>query len=372
MIQNDAVLRGAATSEEVVELSQKPVTRDVEIEVPAKERLPFTFTALLFFLRVSAVLFVILVGYGAVRGFWPYAYEVLYYIHLPSWFEWAPVWFQRIVLIAFFVALLIDSPKAFDVNGDWERRNRYRLGKFVRCSGPGLIIRMPLINSWGKVLSLRRRIIRFKRTLVISSDNVAADLQMTGHYRINPDNPERAELDVDDPDLYFLSIAENVSQEIPGSFTFNQWQTERKKVNDLLLREAQEKVGDLLVVSLLGITDTKIVEERVQDALSEKAIRVAEAEGRRDARKIDLETMQLSVEIGKFLQDEGLEVEAAEVAWALTELQFKLEMAGDGKASYIFGAGEILNRLKSGDRKLVDLITELLEEKRQGSSTGNT
>ena len=77
-----------------------------------------------------------------------------------------------IIIIIFLLALLASAIK---IMAEYQRIVVFRLGRLIGIKGPGLVLIIPIIDSYIK-LDLRTRVIDVPKQRVITEDNVTVDV----------------------------------------------------------------------------------------------------------------------------------------------------------------------------------------------------
>ena len=343
--------REVVKAEEQQSRPRKEEEQKTKVVIQGEElKAPFTQTAFLFLLRFLIVIGPFVYGLFLVQKWWNLLYNFRGAFHYDLGFPWWLVWISIAALgvLGTFVWAFVcyDLIRSFQIIGQWQRKNIYRLGKFVRCVESGrLAAKMPLLESWSSTIDMRRRVTRWSANLIMTVDDVLVDLSMTNDYTVNPEHPERSEIEIKDLDQFVQTKAEAVTRSV--ACRSNLTSLQGGEADEEFRKALQEKVGDLVTIHYMGITDTSYSPETAS-ALASKAVRKAEAEGRREARQIDRETARITLEIAQIFHDRGLNYEPGEVAWALEQYDKQIQMGEKGKGVYVFGAERMLEKIRSG------------------------
>jgi len=81
------------------------------------------------------------------------------------------------------IILLILSPTLFFINKQWEKSIIFRLGKFARIAGPGLNMKIPLVENHIRV-DTRLMTMDIKRQEVITKDNISCYIDAVVFYKV--------------------------------------------------------------------------------------------------------------------------------------------------------------------------------------------
>jgi regulator of protease activity HflC (stomatin/prohibitin superfamily) len=230
------------------------------------------------------------------------------------------VWITTLV-----VAALILLPQMIKILREYERAVVFRLGKFLKVKGPGLILLFPFIDKIERV-DMRVLTINVERQEVITKDNVTVDVDAITFFRVV--DAEAAIIQVERYIEATTWLAQTTLRSIVGQVELDELLAEREKVN--------KKIQDIIdrQTDPWGI---KVVSVEVRDVvlpqnMKRAMARQAETERDRRAKVINAE--------GEFQAATRL-VEAAEmmqtapIALQLRYLQTMSEVAEEN-TSYAF------------------------------------
>ena len=239
-----------------------------------------------------------------------------------------------VLLILFFLS------SAIKILREYERAVVFRLGRFIKVKGPGLILLIPIIDKMVKV-STRMVAMDVPPQDVITKDNVSIKVNAVIYFRVMEAN--KTVIEVEDH-LYATSqLAQTTLRSVVGESELDDILSERDKINNKLqdiIDSSTDSWG--IKVSMVEVKHVDLP-ENMQRAMAKQA----EAERERRAKIIAAE--------GEFQASQKLSEAAAQigkhpVAIQLRFLQTLTEVASDKNSTTIFPLP-------------IDLIGNLLDKK---------
>jgi regulator of protease activity HflC (stomatin/prohibitin superfamily) len=229
------------------------------------------------------------------------------------------VWVTTIVALA-----LILLPQMLKILREYERAVVFRLGKFLKVKGPGLIVLIPFIDRIERV-QLRVLTINVERQEVITRDNVTVHVDAVVFFRVV--DAERAIIHVEKFMEATTWLAQATLRSIVGQVELDELLAERDKVNQKI-QEILDRHTDPWGIKVVSVEVRDVV---LPENMKRAMARQAETERDRRARVINAE--------GEFQAAARL-VEAAEmmkdhpIALQLRYLQTMAEVAEEQNASF--------------------------------------
>ena len=232
--------------------------------------------------------------------------------------------FSSSSVLIIILAILVLS--AIKVLREYERGVIFRLGRFLKSKGPGLIIVWPVIDRMVKI-SLRLIALDVPPQDVITRDNVSVKVSAVIYFRVVV--PDKAVIQVEDY-LYATSqLAQTTLRSVLGQSELDDLLAQREKIN-AHLQEILDKHTDPWGIKISNV-EVKHVDlpQEMQRAIAKQA----EAERERRAKVIHAE--------GEFQASQKL-AEAAEIigrqpaAIQLRFLQTLTEIATENNSTVIF------------------------------------
>ncbi|RMF94371.1 MAG: slipin family protein [Nitrospinota bacterium] len=182
----------------------------------------------------------------------------------------------------FVLVVLLFLLSSLRVLREYERGVIFRLGKYYKTKGPGLIIVLPLIDRMERI-SLRLITMDVPPQDIITRDNVSVKVNAVVYFRVM--SPEDAVIKVENY-LYATSqLAQTTLRSVLGQAELDELLSEREKINESL-QDILDKHTDPwgIKVSTVEIKHVDLPQE-MQRAMA----RQAEAERERRAKVINAE-----------------------------------------------------------------------------------
>jgi regulator of protease activity HflC (stomatin/prohibitin superfamily) len=221
-----------------------------------------------------------------------------------------------IPLIIFAVVFL---SMAIKILNEYERGVVFRLGRFTKTKGPGLVFILPFIDKLVKI-SLRTIATDVAPQDVITKDNVSIKVNAVIYFRVV--DPERAIIQIEDYLYATLQLSQTTLRSIMGQSELDEILAERDKIN-AQLQEVIDKQTDAWGVKV-SMVEVKHIDlpENMQRAMAKQA----EAERERRSKVIRAEgEFQASAKLTEAAQV----LEKHPVSIQLRFLQTLVEIAGD-------------------------------------------
>jgi len=221
------------------------------------------------------------------------------------------------ILLIIIIFLLLILASAIKIMAEYQRIVVFRLGRLIGIKGPGLVLIIPIIDSYIK-LDLRTRVIDVPKQRVITEDNVTVDVDAVVYFRIT--DPEKAVVEVQRYDVATSLLAQTTLRDVLGQQDLDELLSQREELNKSLqtiIDQGTDPWG--IKVSAVTIRDVALPEEMLRaiakqaEAEREKRSRIIIAEGEFQASQKMLDAAKL--------------YEQAPIALRLRELQTLQEIA---------------------------------------------
>lgn len=179
---------------------------------------------------------------------------------------------------------------------EYERLVVFRLGKFYKVKGPGIVIIIPGIDKFVRV-SLRTVTMDVPPQDIITKDNVSINVNAVVYYRII--HPEKAIIEVENYNFATSQISQTTLRSVLGQLELDELLMERDKINaelQKIIDEATDPWG--IKVIKVEIKDIILPEEmkramaRQAEADRERRAKIISAEGELQASQKLLEAAQ--------------------------------------------------------------------------------
>jgi len=188
--------------------------------------------------------------------------------------------FKTYYVIGIIVLLLLI--KAIKIIREYERAVVFRLGKFQKVRGPGLIILIPFIDKMVKV-ELRTVTLDVPPQDIITKDNVPVKVNAVVYFKIV--NPEDAIVKIENYITATSQIAQTTLRNILGKSELDELLSQRDKISQELQQVIDEQTDPWgIKVSVVEVKDVELP-ATMQRAMAKQA----EAERERRAKVIHAE-----------------------------------------------------------------------------------
>jgi len=185
-----------------------------------------------------------------------------------------------LITIVTIVVLLLAS--MIRILREYERGVIFRLGRYLRVKGPGLIILWPVIDKMVKV-SLRVIAMDIPPQDVITKDNVSVKVNAVLYFRVL--DPNKAVIEVEDF-LYATSqLAQTTLRAVLGQAELDELLAERDKIN----AELQEIIDQHTDPWGIKVSLVEVKHVDLPESMQRAIARQAEAERERRAKVIHAE-----------------------------------------------------------------------------------
>ncbi len=231
--------------------------------------------------------------------------------------------YSLIVFVAVVGLFLFSSIRVLN---EYERAVIFRLGRYYRTKGPGLIIVIPVIDRSVRI-SLRLVTMDVPSQDIITKDNVSVKVNAVVYFRVL--NPENAVIEVEDFLYATGQLSQTTLRSVLGQMELDDLLSEREKINHQL-QELLDQATDPWGVK---VTNVEVKHVDLPADMQRAIARQAEAERERRAKIIHAE--------GEF-QASGRLAEAATIigrapgALQLRFLQTLSEVATENNSTIIF------------------------------------
>ncbi|PAU94732.1 hypothetical protein CK503_04455 [Aliifodinibius salipaludis] len=185
-----------------------------------------------------------------------------------------------VITIAVLAAILL--PQIFKILREYERAVVFRLGKFHKTKGPGLIMLIPFIDKIERV-DLRVLTINVDRQEVITKDNVTVHVDAITFFRVI--DAEAATIQVEKYIHATSMLAQTTLRSIVGQVELDELLAERDKVNKNI-QEIIDRQTDPWGIKVVSVEVRDVV---LPENMKRAMARQAETERDRRAKVINAE-----------------------------------------------------------------------------------
>lgn len=228
-----------------------------------------------------------------------------------------------IITIAVLAAILM--PQMFKILREYERAVVFRLGKYQKTKGPGLIVLIPFIDKIERV-DLRVLTINVDKQEVITKDNVTVNVDAITFFRVV--DAEQAVIQVEEYIHATSMLAQTTLRSIVGQVELDELLAERDKVNKNI-QEIIDRQTDPWGIKVVSVEVRDVV---LPENMKRAMARQAESERDRRAKVINA---QGEFQAAERLVDAARMMQEAPAALQLRFLQTMNEVAEENP-SYVF------------------------------------
>lgn len=209
---------------------------------------------------------------------------------------------------------------------EYERLVVFRLGKFFKVKGPGLVIIIPGIDRPVKV-GLRTVTLDVPPQDVITKDNVSISVNAVVYFRII--HPEKAIIEVEDFMFATSQISQTTLRSVLGQSELDDLLAQREKINSRLqeiIDQATDPWG--IKVSNVEVKDVVLPQEMKRamamqaEADRERRAKIIKADG-------ELQASQKLLEAAKVMSQEKITIQ-------LRYLQTLIEISNENASTIVF------------------------------------
>jgi regulator of protease activity HflC (stomatin/prohibitin superfamily) len=191
-------------------------------------------------------------------------------------------------IAAFVVIILVILSQAIRIVPEYQRLVRFRLGRAIGASGPGVVILIPIIDR-GTIVDLREQVREVPHQISITKDNASISIDFLWYYKVL--DPLESVLQVGNFEAAAAGMATTTLRAVIGGIMLDEALSEREHINNLLrtrLDEVTERWGVKVTnVEIREIIPPKEIQDAMNRQLSSERIRravVTESEGAREAQ----------------------------------------------------------------------------------------
>lgn len=231
-----------------------------------------------------------------------------------------------IIILVVSIALIVLAVLSLRVVREYERVVAFRLGRLRGALGPGIVIRLPLLDTLVPV-DLRVVTLTIPPQEVITRDNVTARVNAVVMFKVS--EPIKSVMAVENHAVATSQFAQTTLRSVVGRADLDTLLAHRADLNEDLQKSiARQAVPWGVEVSVVEIKDVEIP-EMMQRAMA----RQAEAERERRAKVISAHG---ELEASQELRDAALTLSEAPASLQLRYLQTLLELGADQNSTVVF------------------------------------
>src|SRR3954463_5108751 len=185
-----------------------------------------------------------------------------------------------LAVVALVATILLAA--AIRVLREYERGVVFRLGRLMGEKGPGLVLRLPIIDQLVRV-DLRTVTLNIPPQDIITRDNVPARVTAVAYYRVI--DPTRSVVEIENVLAATAQISQTTLRSVLGKADLDALLSERERLNEHL----QQIIDEQTEPWGIKVTTVEIKDVEIPDRMQHAMARQAEAERNRRAKIINAE-----------------------------------------------------------------------------------
>lgn len=241
------------------------------------------------------------------------------------------------VITVFFILLFM----ILKIVTEYERLVVFRLGKFHKVKGPGLVVIIPGVDRIIRV-GLRTVTLDVPPQDIITKDNVSIKVNAVLYFRII--HPEKAVIEVEDFMFATSQISQTTLRSVLGQFELDDLLAQREKINNKL----QEIIDEATDPWGIKVSNVEIKDVVLPDEMKRAMAMQAEADRERRAKIIaaegELQASQKLLEAAQNMSKEPITIQ-------LRYLQTLATISAENATTIVFPIPvELFESLKKGTK----------------------
>jgi regulator of protease activity HflC (stomatin/prohibitin superfamily) len=251
------------------------------------------------------------------------------------------------LLLAFITIIaLVILAASIKIVKEYERAVMFRLGRLIGAKGPGLFVRIPLIDLF-RVVDLRVMTFDVPQQSVITKDNITVDVNAVVYYRVH--DPQKAVVSVENYNLATDLLAQATLRDVLGQVDLDELLSKREELSKRITNIIDSSTDPWgIKVTALAIKDVEL-----PDLMQRAIAKQAEAERERRSRII---IAGGESQAAAKMAEAAKKYEANPMAMKLRELQTMAEIAREKNMVFLTTTGSqqdlatILGIVKAGKK----------------------
>ncbi|MFQ6134358.1 MAG: slipin family protein [Nitrososphaerales archaeon] len=236
---------------------------------------------------------------------------------------------SSLLLVFIIIVVLVILASSIRIVKEYERAVMFRLGRLIGAKGPGLFLRIPIIDIF-RTIDLRVMTFDVPQQSVITKDNVTVDVNAVVYYRVN--DPQKAVVSVENYNLSTDLLAQATLRDVLGQVDLDELLSKREELGKRItgiIDSSTDPWG--IKVTALAIKDVEL-----PDLMQRAIAKQAEAERERRSRVIIAEGEHQAAEK---MAAAAKKYETNPMAMKLRELQTMTEIAREKNMVVVTQAG---------------------------------
>lgn len=234
-------------------------------------------------------------------------------------------------LILLAIILIVILASSIRVVKEYERAVFFRLGRLIGAKGPGLILRVPIVDKL-RIVDLRIITMDVPKQRIITKDNVTVDVDAVVYFRVA--DPTLAVLRVTDYITATSLLAQTTLRDVVGSVELDELLAKREELG----KRIQEVIDAITESWGIKVTAVSIRDVTLPEAMQRAIAKQAEAERERRSRIIvaegELMAAEKMAEAAKKYQENPAALRLRELqTWAEIAREKNLIVVTEGTSS---------------------------------------
>ncbi len=187
---------------------------------------------------------------------------------------------ESTILLAFLIIVVLGIlASSIKIVKEYERAVMFRLGRLIGAKGPGLFLRIPIIDIF-RTIDLRVMTFDVPQQSVITKDNVTVEVNAVVYYRVH--DPQKAVVSVENYNMATDLLAQATLRDVLGQVDLDELLSKRENLGKRITNIIDSSTDPWgIKVTALAIKDVEL-----PDIMQRAIAKQAEAERERRARII--------------------------------------------------------------------------------------
>ncbi|MEE9585845.1 MAG: SPFH domain-containing protein [Nitrososphaerales archaeon] len=187
---------------------------------------------------------------------------------------------ESTILLAFLIIVVLGIlASSIKIVKEYERAVMFRLGRLIGAKGPGLFLRIPIIDIF-RTIDLRVMTFDVPQQSVITKDNVTVEVNAVVYYRVH--DPQKAVVSVENYNMATDLLAQATLRDVLGQVDLDELLSKRENLGKRITSIIDSSTDPWgIKVTALAIKDVQL-----PDIMQRAIAKQAEAERERRARII--------------------------------------------------------------------------------------
>lgn len=187
---------------------------------------------------------------------------------------------ESTILLAFLIIVVLGIlASSIKIVKEYERAVMFRLGRLIGAKGPGLFLKIPIIDIF-RTIDLRVMTFDIPQQSIITKDNVTVEVNAVVYYRVH--DPQKAVVSVENYNMATSLLAQATLRDVLGQVELDELLSKREELGKRITNIIDSSTDPWgIKVTALAIKDVEL-----PDVMQRAIAKQAEAERERRARII--------------------------------------------------------------------------------------